>query len=268
MMPAADMIPAAYGEGRYLRRWSLIGGHPRCVLPPLAMAEASPTEIAATEAENARLHGLASAAEAYEAAVALTAGREAPPALPDTEGGTQPSPSLDAWNAALATIAAADEATLALVALRAGEASGDPVTVALVDPDGMVVNVVAVDAGWQPAAPLVAVPAGPGARAGGAYADGVFTAPAPVATLDDYRAAIAALVEATAHARDYSSAASCAGYAASTVPAWAAEAAAFVAWRDAVYLAAYARLAEVQAGAPPPTVADLIASLPAIDWPA
>lgn len=267
-MPASEMTPAVYGDGRYLRRWSLIGGHPRCILPPLLLAEAAPAEVAAAEAENARLHALASAAEAYEAAVAVTAGRDPPPALPETEDGPAPNPALAAWQAAQATIAGVDAATLALVALRAGEASGEPVTLALVDPDGLVVNVVAVDPGWEPDAPLIAVPAAEGARAGGTYADGVFTSPTLIAPLADYQAAIAAHVEATARARDYDSAASCAGYATSTVPAWAAEAEAFVGWRDAVYLHVFARLAEVQGGAPPPTVTELIAGLPLIEWPA
>jgi len=53
------------------------------------------------------------------------------------------------------------------------------------------------------------------------------------------------------------------------VPQWAAEAAAFAAWRDAVWTYAYAELAKVQAGQrAQPTVTDLIAELPAIIWPA
>lgn len=82
------------------------------------------------------------------------------------------------------------------------------------------------------------------------------------------RAAIDRHVEDVAAARGYNGAASCASYATSTNPAWAAEAARFVAWRDAVWVAAFATLAAVKAGTEaPPTVEALIAGLPVIDWP-
>jgi hypothetical protein len=51
-------------------------------------------------------------------------------------------------------------------------------------------------------------------------------------------AAVEARVEAQARALGYSSAAHLASYVASTVPAWAAEARAFIEWRDAVWQAA------------------------------
>lgn len=75
-------------------------------------------------------------------------------------------------------------------------------------------------------------------------------------------AAIDAHVEAQAQALGYNSAAHIAGYAASTVPAWAAEAAAFIAWRDAVWLAAFAAQAAAEAAQVIPTEADVIAALP------
>lgn len=57
-------------------------------------------------------------------------------------------------------------------------------------------------------------------------------------------------------------------YASSTVTAWAAEAAAFVARRDSVWQAAYALLAEVQAGArAAPSPAEAVAEIPDISWP-
>ncbi len=75
-------------------------------------------------------------------------------------------------------------------------------------------------------------------------------------------AAIDAHVEAQARALGYNSAAHIAGYAASTVPGWAAEAAAFIAWRDAVWLAAYgAQTAHAEAGTLPQAEA-LLAGLP------
>jgi len=81
-----------------------------------------------------------------------------------------------------------------------------------------------------------------------------------------YTDAIEAHVEATARARGYSSAVSCATYAASTIAAWQAEGAAFVAWRDDVWTAALAMLAAVQAGGAIPE--SPIAGLPEMEWPA
>jgi len=86
---------------------------------------------------------------------------------------------------------------------------------------------------------------------------------APALTQADYAAAIDAHVEAAAQSRGYKSAANCAGYATSTVPTWAAEAAAFVAWRDAVWLSVFA----AQSLAKVSTIDALIASLPAMEWP-
>lgn len=84
-------------------------------------------------------------------------------------------------------------------------------------------------------------------------------------TIDDYRTAVQAHLDATAHARLYTDGNSLATYAASTNPEWAAEAAAFVAWRDAVWSQVYVLWA-----APPdpaPTIEDLIGGLPQMVWP-
>lgn len=60
-----------------------------------------------------------------------------------------------------------------------------------------------------------------------------------------------------------------ASYVASTNPQWAAEAQAFVAWRDAVWAYAFAELDKVLLGQrPQPTIPDFIAELPPIVWPA
>lgn len=91
------------------------------------------------------------------------------------------------------------------------------------------------------------------------------TLPAP--TEADYAAAIQAHVDQVAASRGYHDGVHLASYATSTVPAWAAEAAAFVAWRDAVWGYAYAQLAAVQAGGrEQPTVAGLVAELPQMEW--
>lgn len=87
-------------------------------------------------------------------------------------------------------------------------------------------------------------------------------------TMADYQAAIDGLVQSTARTRNYNDAASCASYVSSGVAGWRAEAEAFVAWRDQVYLETFETLAAVQAGAPAPSVEEFVGSLPAIEWPA
>lgn len=76
------------------------------------------------------------------------------------------------------------------------------------------------------------------------------------------------LVDATARGMGYNSGLSCASYAGSTNPVFAAEAVAFIAWRDAVWAAAIALMAEVQAGTrAAPTEAELIAAMPTFTRP-
>ena len=93
--------------------------------------------------------------------------------------------------------------------------------------------------------------------------------PTPEEIIQAFTAAIDAHVEAQAVAWSYNSAAHLASYIASTVPQWAAEAQAFVAWRDQVWLAALALLAQVEAGEaePPAHPADFIATLPTLARP-
>ena len=85
-------------------------------------------------------------------------------------------------------------------------------------------------------------------------------APAPAPPPLDPIAIINAHVESVARGMDYSSAASCAGYAASTVPQWAAEAQAFIAWRDQVWTVVFAWQGEPV----PETAEEIIALLP--EW--
>lgn len=93
-------------------------------------------------------------------------------------------------------------------------------------------------------------------------------AAAQVTTEADYARAIQAHIDATAQARGYNDGDSCIGHLVSTVPAWAAEAAAFNAWRDAVWLYAFAQLAAVEAQQrSQPSVAELVAELPTMTWP-
>jgi len=90
---------------------------------------------------------------------------------------------------------------------------------------------------------------------------------AKAAAVERFRAAIQHHVDAQAHSRRYDSGNSLASYVASTNEAWAAEAQVFVAWRDAVWLYAYAELDKVMAGErEQPTVEDFIRELPVIEW--
>lgn len=92
--------------------------------------------------------------------------------------------------------------------------------------------------------------------------------PEPAVLIEMFRAAIQAHVDATAIAKRYDSSTSLASYVASTVTQWAAEAAAFVAWRDAVWAYAYAELDKVLAAERTvPTVEDFLGELPAVEWP-
>lgn len=86
-------------------------------------------------------------------------------------------------------------------------------------------------------------------------------------TLDDYRRAVDAHVEAVAQARGYNNAATLASYINSTVQDWADEAAAFIPWRDGVWVYTFNTLAAVEGGASPPeNPAALVALLAAPPW--
>jgi hypothetical protein len=94
-------------------------------------------------------------------------------------------------------------------------------------------------------------------------------ASAEAALVEQFRSAIQAHVDATARGRNYDGGNSLASYTSSTNPAWAAEATAFVAWRDAVWIYAYAELDKAMTGQRPvPEVEAFVAELPAIAWPA
>lgn len=92
--------------------------------------------------------------------------------------------------------------------------------------------------------------------------------PAAAPTIDDYTLALQEHIEAVARARGYDGALALASYKDSTQAGWAAEASVFIAWRDAVWLAAYATMAAVQGGQQAaPTIEGLIGGLPQVVWP-
>lgn len=84
----------------------------------------------------------------------------------------------------------------------------------------------------------------------------------------DFQRAFDDHVEAVARAKGYNSAASLAGYSASSVATWQGEAAAFIGWRDQFWLAAFAMMQAVLAGerAAPEAIPDALAELPAAPW--
>lgn len=83
-----------------------------------------------------------------------------------------------------------------------------------------------------------------------------------------YQRAIEQHIEAVAAQRGYSSAVSLASYSSSAIPLWQAEATAFTAWRDIVWVYALAELAKVQnAQREIPALSAFIAELPVITWP-
>jgi len=92
--------------------------------------------------------------------------------------------------------------------------------------------------------------------------------PPPVPTIADYENAIQNLVDDTARERQFRDGVTLASYTASTKQKWAAEAQAFVAWRDDVWFYAYGQLAKVQAGQrPQPTVEQFLTEIAPIAWP-
>jgi hypothetical protein len=81
-------------------------------------------------------------------------------------------------------------------------------------------------------------------------------------------ATIQAHIDATARQRNYDSALSCVSYLNSTIPTFAAEAAAMLTWRDQCWVTAVQVLGEIMAEIRPiPTEAEAIALLPTITWP-
>ena len=79
--------------------------------------------------------------------------------------------------------------------------------------------------------------------------------------------AVQAYMDTTAQTRGYDNIHTACSYVNSTDDIFAAEGAACLAWRDAVWRKCYDILAEVQVGSRPiPTVDDLIAELPILVW--
>lgn len=90
----------------------------------------------------------------------------------------------------------------------------------------------------------------------------------PAPTLQDYQAAVQETVDEAARSMLFNDGVTMASYVASTVGPWAAQAQAFISWRDNVWQYAYSELSKVQAGErEQPTVAEFLLELPEIVWP-
>ena len=135
-----------------------------------------------------------------------------------------------------------------------------------------VINIIALEAGADPAEFGAVAAPHDGVGIGWTLSGDEWVAPVVVASPAEIKRALAAAVQAhvqaTARGRGYDSGEACASYVASTNASWAAEAAAFVAWRDDVWASALAMLAALESGAEVAPTADmLIAGLPVIEWP-
>jgi hypothetical protein len=109
-------------------------------------------------------------------------------------------------------------------------------------------------------------------QVGYSYSNGVFSAPpVPVPTQEEilasYQTAIQAALDSKAREKMYNDSISIATYINSTNASWKAEATAFLAWRDAVYVYAVNILTQVQNGGAQPALSDFIAALPVMTWP-
>jgi hypothetical protein len=90
----------------------------------------------------------------------------------------------------------------------------------------------------------------------------------PAELIETYRRAVQAHVDATAQSKGYNNGAAMAGYVSSTIPTWRAEAEAFVAWRDQVWLFVFETLAQIEAEnmEAPESATALVATIPEIEW--
>jgi len=86
--------------------------------------------------------------------------------------------------------------------------------------------------------------------------------------VDIYRLEIQAMIDRKAQEKQYDSGSTIASYVSSTVPEWATDALAFVAWRDSVWVYAFAQLTAFQSGQrEQPSIEDFLAELPVLEWP-
>lgn len=87
-------------------------------------------------------------------------------------------------------------------------------------------------------------------------------------TIEDYQRAVQGTLDAKAQERNYDGILSLCTYATSGNPVFSAEAQSGLSWRDGAWAACYDLLTQWQAGTiPAPTIAEVLAALPVMDWP-
>lgn len=130
---------------------------------------------------------------------------------------------------------------------------------------GVVKNVIEAEADF--ATTIGAIPA-QNAGIGYTWDGSVFTAPVPpMPTLPEYDAALVAHLDAEAQTHNYADRISAAVRAGYPGP-FQAEGIAFAQWMDACNMVGYTMLADFQQGnIPQPTIAEVLAALPAMVWP-
>jgi len=144
------------------------------------------------------------------------------------------------------------------------------ITAALVE-NNEIINVIVVESlDFMPG--LIPLPEGTGV--GYRYVDGQWIAPAtpeptPEETIKMFTDAIQARLDAFARTRGYDGILSACTYVTSTVMKFAAEGQYCVEARDTTWATAYSILADVESGERPmPTIEDVFAELPVLEWPA
>ncbi len=91
--------------------------------------------------------------------------------------------------------------------------------------------------------------------------------PTPEEIIRGYEDAVQAHLDATAQSRGYDNTYTCLSYLSSTDDIWYRESRAFNAWRDQVWRRCHEILNAVMAGEyAPPSIEELLAMLPVIDW--
>ncbi len=81
------------------------------------------------------------------------------------------------------------------------------------------------------------------------------------------RALIQNHIDSIAQSQQYKNGVYCVSYAQSTNPIWAAEAQAFIAWRDSIFAYSLQVFSGIQEGEPAPTQEEFVAGFPEMVWP-
>jgi hypothetical protein len=127
MLRSGDMDDAY--KGRFVRRWELVNGQPRCPSDPLDVTTSSLADVGTQLAINRAVRQVVASAEAYEHAMLTAAGEVPVQWVPGSDVEGEPTlvenPAWGPYQTALATIASASPAVLHLVRTRAAQLERD-----------------------------------------------------------------------------------------------------------------------------------------------